>query len=55
MIKQISFWIGIIIVVGTHISMMTSGMPVAMVIPHSVINIVAAGLIIFGSMSLDKK
>ncbi|MCX6714234.1 MAG: hypothetical protein NTX72_00265 [Candidatus Uhrbacteria bacterium] len=54
MIKRIAFWIGIIIVVGSHISMLVMGMPAAQVIPHAVINIVAAGLMIFGSMSLDK-
>ena len=42
--KKWSFWIGMIIVVGTHLYMLVAGLPPGQVVPHSIINLVAAGL-----------
>ena len=43
--KLWSFWTGMVIVVGTHLYMLTMGLPANQVVPHSIINIVAGGLL----------
>ena len=41
------FWTGIIIVVGTHLYMLVAGLPSNQIIPHSILNLVAAGLLLY--------
>ena len=47
-IKNIFFWIGVGIVILTHIYMLVAGLSSSQVAAHSVANIIAAGLIIYG-------
>jgi len=47
MTKKISFWVGIVLVVATHIYMLLSGLPESQMSAHAVLNLVAAGLIVF--------
>ncbi len=43
-IKQLSFWAGMVIVVGTHLYMLLIGLPADQQAAHSILNLVAAGL-----------
>ncbi len=43
-LKQVSFGIGIVIVVGTHLYMLFAGLPADQLVAHSIINLVAGGL-----------
>jgi len=43
--KVRSFWAGMVIVVGTHLYMLGFGLPSNQIIPHSIINLVAGGLL----------
>jgi len=38
------FWVGMAIVVLSHIYMLVVGLPASQVVPHSIANLVAAGL-----------
>jgi len=47
-----AFWISLIIVAGSHLYMLVYGLPPNQIVPHSILNLVAAGLftyIWFGS------
>lgn len=46
---KISFWAGMIIVIGTHIYMLVAGLPESQMMGHAIINLVAAALICYGS------
>jgi len=46
--KNVMFWIGLVIVFGTHIYMLLAGLPSSQIVPHSITNIVAGGLIVAG-------
>ncbi len=46
--KNMLFWVGIAIVVLTHLYMLIAGLPTSMMMGHALLNIVAAGLIVFG-------
>ena len=46
-INKAALWIGLGIVVTTHIYMLVAGLPSGQVVPHAVVNLIAAGLIIF--------
>jgi len=50
MIKKILFWVGVGIVVLTHIYMMTAGLPASQMMGHAIINIVAAAFIVIGAL-----
>ena len=50
MMKKIFFWLGVAIVVATHIYMLTVGLPVSQMMAHAVINLVAAVLIVVGPL-----
>lgn len=41
------FWIGLLIVIGTHLYMLVLGLPVNQAVPHAIINLVAAGLLVY--------
>lgn len=43
-----AFWIGIFVVIATHIYMLIYGMPTSQIVAHSIANLVAGGLILFG-------
>ena len=45
--RRILFWAGLAIVVITHISIAVSG-TLELVVPHAILNLVAAGMIIIG-------
>ena len=47
--KKIAFWIGIGIVVATHIYMLVAGLPASQMMAHAVLNLVAAGLMVFAT------
>ena len=47
MTKKISFWVGVALVVATHIYMLLSGLPESQMTAHAALNLVAAGLIVF--------
>lgn len=40
----VAYWAGTVIVVGSHLYMLVLGLPSNQVIPHSILNLVAAGL-----------
>ncbi len=46
--KSMLFWIGVAIVVLTHVYMLFGGLPASMMMGHALLNIVAAGLIVYG-------
>jgi len=50
-LKQISFGIGMVIVVGTHIYMLLAGLPANQMTAHAIINLVAGGLIIYSKLN----
>jgi len=41
---DVSFWIGMVIVVGSHLYMLGFGLPANQMMPHAIINLVAGGL-----------
>lgn len=41
--KKILFWLGMLIVVGSHIYILAAGLPADQVLAHSIANFVAAG------------
>ena len=45
-----SFWIGLVIVVATHLYMLTLGLPASQMMGHAILNLIAAALIGFGWM-----
>ncbi|MBT4539347.1 hypothetical protein HOI26_02350 [Candidatus Woesearchaeota archaeon] len=47
-LKTSSFWIGVAIVVLTHVYMLFAGLTPGQVIPHSIFNLVAVALIVYG-------
>lgn len=50
-IKPAAMWpfaIGLLIVIGTHIYMLVAGLPASQMMPHAVLNLVAAVLMIWG-------
>ena len=47
-VKNILFWVGVGIVALTHLYMLLAGLPSSMVMGHAVLNLVAAGLLIYG-------
>jgi len=44
-LKKWLYWIGILIIVASHVYMLTYGLPAEQFTGHAVINLVAAGLI----------
>lgn len=53
----LSMWlygIGILIVVGSHIYMLVAGLPDDQIVPHSLVNLVAATLLVFGWLKHTK-
>ena len=46
-LKQVPFGIGIVIVVGTHLYMLFAGLPANQQVVHSIINLVAGGLLVY--------
>lgn len=44
------FWLGILVVVVTHVYMLMSGLPVSMMMGHAILNLVAAALIVFACL-----
>lgn len=46
-LKQISFWTGMVIVVGTHLYMLFAGLPADQMVAHSIINLIAGGLFVY--------
>ncbi|QQR60505.1 hypothetical protein IPH19_03785 [Candidatus Uhrbacteria bacterium] len=45
-----SFWIGAVIVLVTHVYMLVAGLPASQMMGHSILNLVAGALVIFGWM-----
>lgn len=43
LMKKILFWLGMLIVVGSHIYILAAGLPADQVLAHSIANFVAAG------------
>lgn len=48
------YGIGILIVVGSHIYMLVAGLPDDQIVPHSLVNLVAATLLVFGWLKHTK-
>ena len=46
--KNIVFWVGVGIVVATHIYMLIAGLPQSQMMGHALLNLVAVGLIVYG-------
>ncbi|MBI5073333.1 hypothetical protein HZA99_05950 [Candidatus Woesearchaeota archaeon] len=46
--KNMLFWVGIAVVVLSHVYMLVAGLPASMMTGHALLNIVAAGFIVFG-------
>ncbi len=42
-----SFWIGVAIVLATHVYMLLAGLPASQMTVHAILNLVAAALMIF--------
>lgn len=47
MMHKVMFWLGIAIVVATHVYMLMSGMPENMINGHAILNLIASALILF--------
>ena len=47
MVHKVAFWLGIAIVVASHIYMLVAGLPEAQMMGHAVLNLVAAAFILF--------
>ena len=47
-LKNGTFWVGMAIVVLSHVYMLFLGLPSSQIVPHSILNLVAAALIGFG-------
>lgn len=45
--KQVAFWGGVAIVVLTHVYMLVAGLPESQMMAHAIINILAAGAIVY--------
>jgi len=45
--KLWSFWIGIVVVLGTHLYMLGLGLPQNQIVPHSIINLLAGALLVY--------
>ena len=54
-IKNIFFWIGAGMVILTHTYMLVAGLSSSQVVAHSVVNIIAAGLIIYGRDGCERR
>ena len=50
MSHKVAFWLGIGIVVATHIYMLISGLPDSQMMMHAILNLIGAGLIVFAVM-----
>jgi len=48
------YGIGLLIVVGSHIYMLVAGLPEDQMIPHAIVNLVAAALLAFGWLKHTK-
>jgi len=46
--KTYSYWIGILIVLGTHVYMLGFGLPESQMLGHAILNLVAGGLLLAG-------
>ncbi len=46
--KNILFWVGAGIVILTHVYMLVAGLPQSQMMGHAILNLVAAGLIVYG-------
>ena len=46
--KNIVFWVGVGIVVATHLYMLVAGLPQSQMMGHAILNLVAAGLVVYG-------
>jgi len=49
-LKQVSFGIGIAIVVGTHAYMLFAGLPSSQMMGHAILNLIAGGSIIYSQL-----
>lgn len=54
MLATWSYYIGLAIVVATHVYMLAAGLPANMMMGHAILNLVAAGLVAFGWMKLKR-
>jgi len=45
-----TFWVGVLIVIATHIYMLLAGLPQSQMAAHAVLNLVAAGLLLYSHM-----
>ena len=43
--KNISYWLGVVIVVGSHVYILIAGLPESQIMAHAILNLVAVGLI----------
>lgn len=50
MAHKVSFWLGIAIIVASHIYMLMAGLPSSMMMGHAILNLVAAALILFACL-----
>lgn len=47
-LKSGAFWVGLVIVLGTHLYMLLAGgLPANQVMPHAVLNLVAGALVVY--------
>ena len=46
--KNILFWVGVGIVILTHLYMLVAGLPQSQMVGHALLNLVAAGLLVYG-------
>ena len=51
--KDVSFWVGIVIIIATHIYMLVAGLPQNQMMPHAILNLIAGGLVL-GSRFIKK-
>ena len=46
--KNILFWVGVGIVILTHLYMLVAGLPQSQMVGHALLYLVAAGLLVYG-------
>ena len=45
------FIVGVVVVFGTHVYMLIAGLPATQMVPHAIVNLIAACLIVAGWIS----
>lgn len=47
-LRKVVLWGGVVVVVATHVYMLASGLPEEQMTAHAVVNLIAAGAVVYG-------